>query len=1150
MPGVAGPAEAPEVATPGRGGRPRFKARRRMRSPSRLVLAVFVAWFMVFGTVAADIQATEAALSAAGAALSTVVDLLGLDSLEAAERSLADGQGPAQGASLNCTLSDPSLSGQCSAPPIAPAADPTPDSPHYCAVTKQNVQLDCQYWSSLIQPAPRTGMAMTYDVKDKFVLAFGGWNGVRYLNDTWSFTHDKWVPLSPPVSPTARAGAALAYDKKDGYVVLFGGHDATSILNDTWKFSGNSWSLLAPASSPSPRTDASLVYDSVDGYLVLFGGWNGVTTLSSTWKFVGGTWSLIVPPAGGGGKSTDGAPAGGNPSQPPGTPPLPPGREDAGMTFDVRDNMVVLFGGLNVSSGGSRYLNDTWDYVGGRWTSLTTAYAPPARSQAVFVFDPIDNYSVLFGGGNGSAAVEFDDTWTFVSGAWTLMTPGTPQGAAREPAASAGPSKSVAVLAPPSAREGAAATWDVGDRNLTLFSGEEEGLPTVEPDTWEFSFGHWFVDTATPQYSWPNPSARYGASMVFDLTASPDPVDVLFGGTTFLGANGETWEFRAQDWAEVDANPSPPARSFASMVFDAHDGYVLLFGGRSAGGAPLGDTWTFQDNVWTQLSPATSPPARYGGAMAYDYADSYVVLFGGVATSGSDLGDTWTFAGGSWTQLAPPSSPSPRGYAEMTYDSRDGYAVLYGGLSGTTLLSDTWEYVAGGWSNITGVGVGKNPTPRWGSVFTFDPANNVVLLFGGCAEAVDPLQMTCTQPLNDTWRFAKGVWGQVPEATLNASPPPLVGAEFANGSFSNNGKGAPFVLLQGGYVGGPAAPLADERWLYTGLYTSWYPPLTPSPREGAEMQYERPQDHLLLFGGYGPVTGGGLGYLGDTWMWDTDQWTPILNARYSPSPRAFGSIAWDPQADQVVYFGGYGPSGYLGDTWAWLGGPTTGDWHEIQTVAAPPARANESMAYTGGYNASDGYLILFGGQNATTVFGDTWEYVGAHVGNNFTGNWTQLRLSPSPSPREGAAMAFDVVDGYLVLFGGRNGATVFGDTWEFVNGAWVAVHPAKSPPARFAAAEVDDHWDANDSRNTSGVFPNAALVLFGGETGAGTYLNDTWVFSAGQWVYASSTTDSTFSNIAPPASAYSAIACDEQDGNVELFGGFDGYPMGGFYTFW
>src|SRR2546426_418399 len=179
------------------------------------------------------------------------------------------------------------------------------------------------------------------------------------------------------------------------------------------------------------------------------------------------------------------------------------------------------------------------------------------------------------------------------------------------------------------------------------------------------------------------------------------------------------------------------------MAYDEADGYVLLFGGSNniGGTSPLGDTWKFNAGVWTQLSPSTSPSPRVLASMVYDAANGYVLLFGGLDGNLYPLGDTWEFHAGTWTQLFPSTSPSPR-FASMAYDAADGYVLLFGG----SLQSDAWEFQAGVWTQLF---PSTSPAPRSAAPIVYDAAGGSVLLFGGVGPFA-PIQSTTTISVTGT----------------------------------------------------------------------------------------------------------------------------------------------------------------------------------------------------------------------------------------------------------------------------------------------------------------------------------------------------------------------------------------------------------------
>src|SRR5262249_25521983 len=97
-----------------------------------------------------------------------------------------------------------------------------------------------------------------------------------------------------------------------------------------------------------------------------------------------------------------------------------------------------------------------------------------------------------------------------------------------------------------------------------------------------------------------------------------------------------------------------------------------------------------------------------------------------------------------------------------------------------------------------------------------------------------------------------------------------------------------------------------------------------------------------------------------------------------------------------------------------------------------------------------GVTVVFGGysnENTFTYLGDTWEWDGIA--------WTQQATS-GPSPRVGAAMAYDAARGVAVMFGGQDsGGTYLGDTWEWNGTTWTQ-RATTGPAGRRGAAMAYD----------------------------------------------------------------------------------------------
>ncbi|MCI4368794.1 MAG: hypothetical protein L3K09_04445 [Thermoplasmata archaeon] len=245
-----------------------------------------------------------------------------------------------------------------------------------------------------------------------------------------------------------------------------------------------------------------------------------------------------------------------------------------------------------------------------------------------------------------------------------------------------------------------------------------------------------------------------------------------------------------------------PAGVDGTMTFDAADGYVLWFGVRAlnqftARGYP--ETWTFRGGAWTNLtgSLTSSPPALQGVGLAYDAADGYVVLFGGFdvsVTNGtySHPSETWEYRAGSWTNVTATAGNPPPGefHPAMTYDAAARFVLLAAfarSPSGNSTF-ETWSFSAGQWHDLTGSS-GPQPQGREQSGLAYDAADSESVLFGGnyVHENSQGFQY------NDTWVFHNGSWA-------NASQPGAA-APQAGGDLSISSTVGGHVVLFGGFGG-------------------------------------------------------------------------------------------------------------------------------------------------------------------------------------------------------------------------------------------------------------------------------------------------------------------------------------------------------------
>jgi hypothetical protein len=629
------------------------------------------------------------------------------------------------------------------------------------------------------------------------------------------------------------------------------------------------------------------------------------------------------------------------------------------------------------------------------------------------------------------------------------------------------------------------------------------GNGTLLGDTWQFDPGDHTWWNVTSQlacsFSASCPSPRWGASATFDYA---DGYALLFGGCAnstwawqpghlCFGRGdllGDTWTYTdanggVGNWTRVAAGQGPGARFSAGLAYDGLDGYTILFGG-CAGRCPLGDTWSYLQGTWTQLFTTGgpfSPPARFGMAMAELGAGGPVAMFGGCGslTPGCDAGlrvwgDTWVFYANSWTEFQDPSNctllapcPSPRFDAAFTTYAGPGLAgglLVYGGLgAGESVLGAATEPGGTGWWFYGGDPLhwtALDAPPGWNA-----PAD-------GLAAATDPGSIV-------------GEWGQ------SAPPMPRFGAAL---------EGTPY----GGFVlFGGASPLAmglDDTWAASFLaappsflsYSGLIGPVTdPPPATGAKSVFDGADGRTVLVDGCGFVCPNA-----STWEYAPysasarlSPWSPVVPpyGAFAPSARSREGLTFDPfGGGQVLLFGGEdGSYTYLNDLWSYAGGR----WTQLFPQGpAPPGRAGAVFVYDSSANA----VLLFGGENATVRMGDTWLLAFAPSTASWT--WSELGPGPSPSARTEAAGADDPAIGGVLLFGGCGAsACPLGDTWSFVSNGWVRCETAScdtsGPSPRWGAAMAYDPVLGGP-------------VLFGGCAAHACPADDTWSFGtsgSGNW---------------------------------------------------
>lgn len=277
--------------------------------------------------------------------------------------------------------------------------------------------------------------------------------------------------------PAARAHYAVAYHAARGELYLVGGStrsgDGYVYFDDVWSWDGELWTRRA--SLPFPRSSHRLVYHEQRRSLLLIGGGyaRDVVADSLIREHVEGEWR----------------PVGGRAEL---------GRTEPEVCYDRARDRVVIFGGWDAAN---RFTGDTWEWSAAGLERMSAA-GPAARAGHAFVFDPVGERCLLFGGRSDSGYLS--DTWSWDGAEWRRLD-----------------------VIGPSARWFPAAAEDRDGRRVVLFGGRGPQASVVGRDgsgdlgdTWAWDGRTWRLVAGEA-----GPSPRMGAKAAYAEGAV-----VLLGG--------------------------------------------------------------------------------------------------------------------------------------------------------------------------------------------------------------------------------------------------------------------------------------------------------------------------------------------------------------------------------------------------------------------------------------------------------------------------------------------------------------------------------------------------------------------------------------------------------------------------------------------
>ena len=290
-----------------------------------------------------------------------------------------------------------------------------------------------------------------------------------------------------------------------------------------------------------------------------------------------------------------------------------------------------------------------------------------------------------------------------------------------------------------------------------------------------------------------------------------------------------------------------------------------------------------------------NPPACAGASLVYHSQLEEVLLIGCVPGSVRQTTPNiiWGWNGERWRRVTE-GGPQMLLLSGAAYDEKRNVLVMYGGYSwsGDGCVRETWEWDGQDWIQKDA----ESPTACDHLEMIYDASREEVILFGGGDE---------NQNLSsETWSRNGEEW------TLLDSDGPPGRAHFG------------FVydpvheqaLLYGGY----ADQILDDFWRWRDGAWQSINLAGPGPLSHLGMASDQDANELIIFGGASSIST--FSSLSDrTWKLTNGAWLEVPLEEH-PSERGSPAMAYDPQRQRIVLYGGFASDrSDLVDTWEWDG---------------------------------------------------------------------------------------------------------------------------------------------------------------------------------------------------------------------------------------
>jgi N-acetylneuraminic acid mutarotase len=320
------------------------------------------------------------------------------------------------------------------------------------------------------------------------------------------------------------------------------------------------------------------------------------------------------------------------------------------------------------------------------------------------------------------------------------------------------------LTATPGALKSSAMVYSPDDEKIVMYGGLRA--------SGSFFNELWVYDIASATWTQKNcvsscPAGRAVHSMAYDDNKN---LFIVFGGYLTSGHSfetNETWTYNlaTNTWTKLDfgSQDIPARRHWGSLEYNPDQKVTYLFGGHynnqgCPGDIMYNDVWKLDIRgatpTWTKLNPASDPtfgkPAPRQSDWIYNTAENKFYVLGGKQELGPAPGtpcgsggsnretfynDIWSYdpVANEWKRIQANQKdythyPKER-RTKMVYDAPYNRVIFFSGVS---QAKDTWIYDFDDdkWSTVQDTDY-IIPRVRMASAAAWDPANNVMYMYGG-----------------------------------------------------------------------------------------------------------------------------------------------------------------------------------------------------------------------------------------------------------------------------------------------------------------------------------------------------------------------------------------------------------------------------------